>query len=193
MRIIPLLVLVLIFVAASCVRVPAPPAQPPQRPLMLSDVRGVPRAPLEVTGSRAVVVIFIGAQCPISNSYAPELNRICEEYEPRGVRLYCVYADADLSAAEARQQANDFGYRCPVLLDPRHVLADKLGATVTPEAFMLAPGASIVYRGRIDDQWAALARRRHEVTSRDLRAALDAVLAGRPIATPVTTPIGCRI
>ena len=161
--------------------------------LYVKDVHGKNVAPLDAAGARAVVIIFLGVECPVSNSYAPEINRICAEYEPRDVRFWAVYVDSDLSPQDAKQRADEFAYRCPVLLDPRHELVNRLGATVTPEAAVIAPDGSLLYRGRIDDQWAALGRKRRQVTSRDLRAALDAVLSNRPVSNSRTDPVGCKI
>jgi len=161
--------------------------------LLLKDVNGSDHAALDAAGARAVVVLFLGVECPVSNSYAPEINRICTAYAPRNVTFYAVYVDSDLSPSDARRRANDFGYRFPVLLDPNHVLVRRLGATVTPEAAVVAPDGTLLYRGRIDDQWAALGRKRHEVTTHDLRTALDAVLANQPVHNSRTEAVGCKI
>lgn len=161
-------------------------------PQILDDF-GTLRAPLDLGGARAAVLIFAGVECPVSNGYSPEIKQLCDEYIKRQVKFYLVYADEDLSAAAAREHASSFGIDCPVLLDPRHELSRLLGATITPEAVVAGPGGNVLYRGRIDDLYVTLGRRRYEARTHDLKDALDAVLAGRPVANPYTEAIGCSI
>src|SRR5436190_7597273 len=71
--------------------------------LELIDVHGQKHQPLADNGQQATVLFFIGHDCPISNSYAPEINRICAEFEARKVACYLVYPDPDLSAATAQK------------------------------------------------------------------------------------------
>jgi hypothetical protein len=100
---------------------------------------------------------------------------------------------ADLTAAAARKHAAAFGYQCPVLLDPRHQLVAATGVTTTPEVAVVTADGQIAYRGRIDDRYPRIGVHRQAPTRRDLRAALKAVLAGRPVPTPRTTAVGCAI
>ncbi len=149
--------------------------------------------PLAVGTNKAVVLLFISTDCPISNAYAPEVNRIAAEYGPRGVVVRLVYADGDVTPASAKKHLADFRYTMTALLDPGQKLAARLGAKVTPEAFVVSAAGSTVYRGRIDDLYPALGKRRPQPTERDLRSALDAFLAGRPVAKPVTDAVGCYL
>jgi hypothetical protein len=142
---------------------------------------------------KAVALIFVGHDCPISNGYAPEVVRLCKEYAPKKVAFCVVYADADLTRDDARKHAREHGYCCPALLDPEMVLARKAGATVKPEAAVLSPKGEVLYRGRIDDLYVEIGKKRARPTSRDLKDALDAVLAGKPVPTPRTKAIGCYI
>lgn len=142
---------------------------------------------------KAVVLIFVGHDCPISNAYSPEIARLCKEFGPRKVAFCVVYADADLGRKDAARHAEEFGLPCPAILDPQMTLALRVGATVKPEAAVLSPKGERLYLGRIDDRYVDFGRRREHPTSRDLRDALAAVLAGRPVATPRTKAIGCDI
>ena len=142
-------------------------------------------------GKKAVVLLFVARDCPISNSYAPEIKRIIARYTPRGVAFALVYPDPDTSLAAARQHAKDYGYTCPLLLDPAHKLVHRAGVTVTPEAAVFGPHGRLLYRGRIDDLYLGFGKRRDHATRHDLRDALDAVLAGHPIPTSLTQAIGC--
>ena len=144
-------------------------------------------------GKKAVVLLFIARDCPISNSYAPEIKRIIARYAPRKVAFTLVYPDPDTSLAAARQHAKDYGYTCPLLLDPVHTLVRRAGVTVTPEAAVFAPSGRLLYRGRIDDLYLGFGQRRYAVTRHDLRDALDAVLSGRPVPSARTQAVGCFI
>ncbi|MBY0232753.1 MAG: redoxin domain-containing protein [Gemmataceae bacterium] len=153
----------------------------------LRDIEGRAHA----LGAKATVLLFVMADCPISNSYAPEMERIRKDYAGKGVAFFIVHADPDTTAAQARKHARDYALGCPVLLDPRHVLAKRAGATKAPEAAVLAP--ETVYRGRIDDAYLDFGKRREKPTRRDLRLALDAVLAGKKPDKAVAPVIGCDL
>jgi thiol-disulfide isomerase/thioredoxin len=161
--------------------------------LTVRDVDGIHHRPVDATGKRATVLFFIAHDCPIANSYAPEINRICAEYAARRIGCYVVYVEPDLPARMAREHAKAYGYSCPALLDPGHVLVKKAGATVTPEAAVFAPGGRLLYRGRIDDQYLDFGKSHLQPTTRDLRSALDCVVAGKPVRNPCTKAVGCFI
>ena len=156
-------------------------------------VEGKVHRPLAEAGQVATVLFFVLHDCPISNGYAPEISRIAQEYAARGVRSYVVYGEGDLTVEEARKHAQDYGYRCPALLDPPHALARVAGATVAPEAAVFSAKGEVLYRGRIDDRAASLGVHRAEPKERDLRAALDAILAGKPVRERFTKAIGCYL
>jgi hypothetical protein len=141
----------------------------------------------------AAVLFFVTNDCPITNSYVPEINRIIADYQPRKVAFYAVYTDPALSIPAIRKHAREFGLRIPLIPDPRHQLVHKVGATVTPEAAVLERGGKLVYLGRIDDMYVDLGKRRPAPTQRYLRQALDAVLSGKPVAIPRVAPVGCFI
>jgi hypothetical protein len=150
--------------------------------------------PLHPDGS-AGILFFITNDCPIANSYAPEIQRICADYAGRGVSCTLVYSDLTLDDAAIRRHHADFSYPAtiPGIRDTGHKLAKATGATITPEAVMVNRDSKVLYRGRIDNFWAALGKKRRQATEHDLRDALDQVLAGKPIAHPDTKAIGCYI
>lgn len=143
--------------------------------------------------TKAVVVLFLGHVCPISNTLAPEIGRIHEAYRERGVAVFGTYPDPELSADAARKHAASFGFRFPILLDSDRRLVRKAGATVTPEAAVFTPEGKRLYHGRINDLYADLGRKRPTATTHDLRSALDAVLAGKPVPQSHARAIGCYI
>ena len=161
--------------------------------LAIHDINGVPRSPLKPEG-KASVLFFITSDCPISNSYAPEIQRICSEYGPKQVSCDLVYVDPDLTTAAVKKHVQDFGYAAvSAILDSSQKLVKAAGATITPEAAVIGPSGQVLYRGRIDNVYAALGKRRPEATEHDLRKALDEVLSGKPVSTPQTQAIGCYI
>ena len=159
----------------------------------LTDVHGKHHDPLKAATYKATVILFTLPDCPIANAYAPEINRLVTDYSAKGVSFYLAHVDRDLTAAAARQHAKDYSLQCPVLLDSQHALVKALGATKTPQAFLLGPDGKPRYQGRINNLFADYGQRRQTVTQHDLRHALDAVLAGKPVSQPVTEVIGCHI
>jgi hypothetical protein len=165
---------------------------PKEERLTLPDLDGTPRT-VPDPKAKVTALLFITHDCPISNAYAPEMNRLCAEYGKRGVAFYLVYVDPELAAGAAREHAREYGFACPALLDRTHILVKQAGATITPEAVLFDPGGRRLYRGRIDDRYVDFGRARPAPTRRDLRDALDAALAGKPVPNPRTRAIGCFI
>jgi hypothetical protein len=140
----------------------------------------------------ASLFFFVLSDCPISNAYAPEIERITREYEPRGVQTYIVFCDAKISSAEVREHMKAYGLSAGALLDEDLHVVHRVGATIAPEAALVSRGA-VHYLGRIDDKFAALGVNREVITQRNLRDALDAFLDGRPIESPRVAAVGCYI
>lgn len=136
------------------------------------------------------ILFFITTDCPIANSFAPEIKRIAAEYGPRGVDISLIYTDGNADAV--RKHASEYGYESSVRVDDGRVLSRRHGVTVTPEAVVLVDGKR-VYRGRIDDRYLAPGQYRLKPTTRELRDAIDAVLAGRPVAVAETKAAGCPL
>jgi len=161
--------------------------------LQLSDTDGVHRKPLDLHNQKAAVFIFVGVECPISNSYAPEINRIIKTYKDKGLDFYIVYSDPNLSVDDAKKHAKEFGYTCPALMDPQQKLLKKVNATATPEAAVVDAKGQVLYLGRIDNWYEDFGKQRYAATTHDLRDALDAIAAGKKVATPVTKVVGCPV
>jgi len=163
------------------------------RRFLLTDITGRPHTSAEWAGKGAVVLLFVSTDCPLSNSYVPELNRIQQTYTPRGVAFYAVQGDATVEVTEVRRHVSEFGYTFPYLLDPQESLAAYTGATVTPEAAVLSPHGELLYLGRIDNRLEDFGQQRTLVTELDLRDSLDAILSGRPVPRARTKAVGCAI
>lgn len=159
----------------------------------LTDTSGKLHSLTEFAGKRAIVLLFVSTDCPLSNRYVPEMNRIQNAYASRGVAFYAVQGDATTPVGEVKKHVRDFGYSFPYLLDPRESLADFTGATATPEAAVLSPTGQLLYLGRIDNRLADYGQERYQATQSDLRESLEAILAGRPVPHPRTKALGCAI
>jgi peroxiredoxin len=173
---------------------PAAGADPPARlRFTLRDTAGATHTERSWESARAVVVFFVTPDCPVSQGYVPEMNRIEQAYVQRGVKFLAVQSDTTYADADVGRHVAEFAYRFPMLLDPSQILVRHTGATITPEALVMTPSGRVLYQGRIDNRIASLGVRRPEATEHDLRNALDDVLAGRPVARPRTTAYGCII
>ena len=159
----------------------------------LPDTAGRLHTEREWAGKRAVVLVFTTTDCPIGNRYVPELNRIAREYAARGVALFGVHSDPSQTPEEVRRYARGYRLEFPLLYDRTLHLARAIGATVTPESAVLSPGGTLLYLGRIDDRVVDFGQTRRQPTRRDLRLAIEAVLAGRPIHPDRTRAVGCAI
>ena len=159
----------------------------------LRDAEGRRHTLAEAQDGRAVVLVFLAIDCPISNRYAPELARLSSDYSRRGVAFYAVHSDPAVSREQIAKHARDFSLPFPALLDSSQSLARQAGATLTPEAVVLSPAGEVLYRGRIDDRVIDFGKDRTEPTRRDLRRALDQILAGQRVTVPATKAIGCGI
>jgi thiol-disulfide isomerase/thioredoxin len=158
-----------------------------------TDTAGRTHTAAEWSGKHAVVLLFVSTDCPLSNALVPELNRIEQSYEPRGIAFYAVQGDATVAADAVRQHVKEFGYLFPYLFDPQESLATFTGATTTPEAAVLSPRGEVLYLGRVDNRLEDFGKQRVKITQFDLREALDAVLGGKPVPHSRTHALGCAI
>ena len=159
--------------------------------VVFNDLNGVGHRPLDPGDKVASVLLFYWHDCPVCNSYASEINRICASYT--NFAFYIVQVDPDLTPAAAREHKREYDLRAPVLLDPDHRLVKLAKATVTPEVVVLGRTGHTLYSGRIDDLYAAPGKRRSAATQGDLREALAAISAGQPAKHRKTQAIGCLI
>ena len=179
-----------LWVLAICAAALAHAAAPQFR---LRDTNGTVHSAGEWSGHKAVVLFFVTIDCPIANSYVPEMNRIRDAYTARGVAVYAVQADPSVPEAALARYAKDYRYGFPLLIDSKQTLVRHAGATVTPQVAILSSDGKMLYLGRIDNRVADFGKQRPQATGFDLREALDAILAGKPVAHPVTKSIGCAI
>lgn len=165
-----------------------------RRDLVVKDIDGVARRPLNGAAGKGAVLFFLSHDCPISNGYAPEVNRICAAYGGAdGFTFTIVHPYAELSSAQAKKHAKDYGYTVPVVVDAERALTRQAKPMVTPEVVVVGPEGAVLYRGRIDDKWSDYGKARPEPTRRELRDALDAIRAGKPVPVARTEAVGCPV
>lgn len=176
--------------AVCCARL-ASPAAAPAGPPQVSTLDGRTVALLTPGTSAATVLVFTLTDCPISNRYAPELKRLHERFAPSGVRFVLVYPNPADDPDAIRAHLSRFGYRMEAVRDPSHEAVAFAHAMVAPEAAVFDREGRQVYRGRIDNRFAAIGVDRQTATTHDLENAIDAVLTERRIETPITQAVGC--
>ena len=145
-------------------------------------------------GKRVVVVVFTCNHCPYAQAYEERLIALQRDYGDQGVQLIAInpndadgYPEDNFDNMVKRAQQRQFNF--PYLRDENQRVAHAYGAEYTPEAYVLDSKFNVRYIGRVDDNW----QHPEKASSHDLRDAIAAVLAGRPIANPVTHAIGCTI
>jgi peroxiredoxin/mono/diheme cytochrome c family protein len=158
----------------------------------LKDTEGRRVALADFRDKKAVVVAFLGTQCPINNAFLPRLAELHKEFSPRGVQFLAVNANRQDSPRRIAEHARKHAIPFPVLRDEGAAVADRFGARRTPEVFILDTDRKIRYQGRIDDQY-GIGYQRPRPTRRDLATALDEVLAGKRVSQPATPVAGCLI
>ncbi|HZP48065.1 MAG TPA: redoxin family protein [Vicinamibacterales bacterium] len=162
-------------------------------PVRVVDLDGRSVDPFQATaGAKAVVFLFTATDCPISNRYAPEIQRLYRAYADRGVKFVLIYPNPADTPPMIREHARSFGYPAEAWRDPRQALAKAAQVTIAPEAAVFVQGR-LVYHGRIDDRFVDFGIDRPQPTVHDLDDAIAAVLAGKPVPHPVTQAVGCYL
>jgi hypothetical protein len=162
-------------------------------PFALNDVDGKPRTAAEWSQAKAVVYCVLGTECPVSNGYCPQMQRLADKYSAQGVAFVGAYAEPDVTAAEAKKHGEEYGLKFARLLDPEHRLIGSTGARRMPTFVVARPDGQIAYRGRIDDRWSPEGKRRDVPRTHELEDAIEAVLAGREPPVAETPTFGCPL
>ncbi|MBF2099326.1 MAG: thioredoxin family protein [Gloeomargaritaceae cyanobacterium C42_A2020_066] len=151
--------------------------------------------PATFSDRQALVVMFICRHCPFVKHVQAELARLGQDYEKASVGIVAISSNdaqayPDDAPASLRTMATELGFRFPVLFDETQAVAQTFTAACTPDFFLFGPARTLVYRGQLDSSRPGNAE---PVTGEDLRAALDATLAGRPVPEEQRPSIGCNI
>ena len=154
----------------------------------LPDVNGNTQSLKGLAGKNGAVMIFLSAQCPVVKGYVSRINELAESYQARGINFIGINSNATEDLNWVKSNVSEYGYRFPVLIDKGGMLADRLGATVTPEVYYVDAGGKLLYHGAIDND-----RSGKNVTETFLKAAFDASLSGRKIERSSANAFGCSI
>jgi peroxiredoxin len=174
---------------ANSSEIPAPPAVGSTiEDFTLPDVDGAEHSLKSLKGKNGAVLIFISVQCPVSNAYNERMEKLAMDYKARGINVIGINANSTEDAAAVKSHASEKKLTFTILKDPGNKIADKLGATRTPEVYLLDASNKLVYHGRIDNS-----QNPAQIESNDLRDALDAVLANKPIQKTEAKAFGCTI
>jgi hypothetical protein len=170
---------------------------PPQGAQNLgTDLNGHPILELAQAHAKAVVLFFTASDCPISNRYIPEIERLDREFTPQGVAFWWVYPNPSDTAEVIRQHQEQFNFRGQIVLDTAQQITRMAHATITPEAALFVPASSglrEVYLGRIDNRYVALGQERPAATTHDLESAIRAALNRMPVPKAGGPVVGCSI
>ncbi len=167
------------------------PQGPPQwwRLLAVKDLDGLPLKP----ASQRIVVVFLSAECPVSNTYIPVVNLLAADFSRRGFAFVGAYVDPDSDLPALRGHAKSYSISFATADDRQHRLVRAASAKITPEAAVFSEDGAVLYRGRIDDRVGDLGFSRPAATHNDLRDVLEAMAAGKPGPFPARPGFGCFI
>jgi peroxiredoxin len=154
----------------------------------LSDMSGKEQTLSALKGKNGTVLIFISTQCPVVRDYIERIEKLAVDYRGRGVNVIGINSNSTETTDDMKAQVSTNSLTFPVMKDKGNKIADQLGAERTPEAFFLDASNKLVYHGRIDNH-----RNVSLVNANDLRDAIDATLAGKPVVKTEASAFGCSI
>lgn len=154
----------------------------------LADTEGATKSLNDLKGKKGTVVVWLSAQCPVVKAYKDRINEIATAYQAKGIAFVGINSNATEDLNWVKTNKTEFGYNFPVLIDKGNVLADKWGATVTPEVYYLDSKNVLLYHGAIDND-----RSGKNITDQYLKTAFDSALSGKAIVKTRANAFGCTI
>ncbi|MCD9186077.1 MAG: redoxin domain-containing protein [Pyrinomonadaceae bacterium] len=154
----------------------------------LTDINGKEQSFNGLKGEKGTVLIWLSAQCPVVKGYNERINQVAADYESKGIKFIGINSNATESLDWVKSNAAEVGYKFPVLIDKDNVLADKLGASVTPEVYFFDAKSTLLYHGAIDND-----KYGKNISDNYLRTAFDSSLAGKKIERTKANATGCSI
>jgi peroxiredoxin len=168
---------------------PAPPAIGTMiDDFKLPDTDGAEHSLKSLMGKNGAVILFIATKCPVSNAYNDRMEKLAQDYKAKGISVIGINANNTEPSAEVKSHAAEKHLTFAILKDDGNKIADRLGATRTPEAYVLDTNLKLVYHGRIDNS-----QKVEAITANDLREALDEMLAGKAVSKTGGAAFGCSI
>src|SRR5687767_5000714 len=153
----------------------------------LVDTNGAEKSFNDLKGKNGAILVFVSAQCPVVKQYNERISKFAADFAAKGINVIGINANHTESLDWVKSNAAE-NYKFPVLIDKGNVLADKLGATVTPEVFYVDAKNVLLYHGAIDNDKSGKA-----ITEPYLRTAFDSALAGKAIEKTRANAFGCSI
>lgn len=154
----------------------------------LPDTDGKMHTLDSLRGKKGTVIVWLSAQCPVVAAYKDRINEIAAAYKDKGINFIGINSNATEDLTWVKSNMVEFGYQFPMLIDKGNVLADKWGATVTPEVYYLDKKNVLMYHGAIDND-----RSGKNIQEQFLKTAFDASLSGKAIEKTKTAAFGCTI
>jgi len=142
----------------------------------------------EINSGKTVIVVFWSTKCPFVQAYNERAKELYTQYNDKGFTFWPVNSNSTESLEEIKEHASSNGYSFPILKDAGNTVADMFGALRTPEVFVIGKNNVILYHGRIDDSKDA-----SQITTHDLKNALDEIAAGKDVTVKTTKSFGCTI
>jgi len=154
----------------------------------LPDTDGKVQSLEGLRGKKGTVVVWLSAQCPVVKGYKDRINEIATEAQAKGINFIGINSNVTEDLAWVKSNIAEYGYKFPVLVDKGNVLADKWGASVTPEVFYFDNKNVLLYHGAIDND-----RSGKNIQEQYLRTAFDSALGGKKIEKTRANAFGCTI
>jgi peroxiredoxin len=154
----------------------------------LKDYNGKDHSLDDYKDAKAILVLFIATECPVSNAYNSRMEKLFNDYKDKGIVVLGINSNKEENVDRIREHAEENSLSFTILKDEKNVIADKFDASVTPEAYVLNNNFDVLYHGRIDNS-----RNESEIASQDLRNALDEILSGKEVSKTETKAFGCTI
>lgn len=153
----------------------------------LPDTNGKMHSYKDLKGENGAVVIYLSIQCPVVAGYDDRINQLAADYEAKGINFIGINSNSTESNDAVMKHAAE-NYKFPVLIDKGNVLADQMGATVTPEIYYFNAKDVLLYEGAIDNS-----RRGDNITDNYARRAFDESLGGGAVSVTSANAFGCSI
>jgi peroxiredoxin len=153
----------------------------------LVDTNGAEKSLNDLKGKNGAIIVFVSAQCPVVKQYNERISEFAADFAAKGINVIGINSNHTESLEWVKSHAAE-KYQFPVLIDKANVLADKLGANVTPEVYYLNEKNVLIYHGAIDNS-----RNGDNITENYLRDAVEANLSGKPVAKTSVNAFGCSI
>ena len=153
----------------------------------LTDTSGVSKSFNDLKGKNGAILVFVSAQCPVVKQYNERISKFAADYAAKGINVIGINSNHTESIEWVKSNAAE-NYKFPVLIDKGNVIADKLGANVTPEIYYLNEKNVLIYYGAIDNDKSG-----SNITNNFLNDAVEANLSGKAVAKNSTKAFGCSI